>query len=152
MYFVIHTYYPTFRQDEDVIQAGMLGLCQAANTWNEELSAFSTYATTCIKFAICKEFSRRKKHKGVLSLDYEYSDHEGETKTLGDTLIGDEDVDFVDLENIYKHITERDREIIEMRQYGLTNKQIAEKYGVSEQMIHKRVRKIRKIWRKVNGD
>ena len=34
VYFIINKYYPTFRYDEDVIQAGMLGLVISANKYN----------------------------------------------------------------------------------------------------------------------
>jgi RNA polymerase sporulation-specific sigma factor len=128
----------------------MLGLCNAANTWDAEKGTFSTYATRCISNEIIREFTARKKHKGVLSLEYETTDLEGETRTIGDTIVGDEDVNWVDTDSIFNNLTPREREILDLRRMGWTNKAIAEQFGVSEQAIHKKVRKLRALWRKTN--
>jgi RNA polymerase sporulation-specific sigma factor len=152
VYFVVNKYYPTFSQDEDIIQTGMIGLCNAANTWDEERSTFATYAVKCIHNAILKEFRRRKKHKGVLSLDYEYGDDGDEAVTLGELLVGDEDVPYVDVDDFYERLNPADKQIFDMMQSGLKGVQIAEILGISPQRIHQKVRRIRKVWMKLNGD
>lgn len=152
VYFVIHTYYPTFRQDEDIVQCGMLGLCQAANTWNEEKGTFSTYATRCISNQIIKEFRARKTHKGTLSLDYETTDSEGETKRFGDTIVGDEDVNWVDIDGIRDSLNDIDQQVFDLKRSGLKNREIAQLFGWSNQVVTKRLRKINKVWRKINDD
>lgn len=152
VYYVIHEYYPTFRQDEDVVQAGMVGLCYAANNWLEEKGSFSNYACLCVRSSIIKEFESRNKHKGVLSLDYEYSDSEGDKQTLADTFVGEEDITFIDVDIIRDKLSPKMKEIFDLRVSGWNNVQIAEKLGVSPQFIHKKVRRIRQIWRKVYDD
>ena len=152
VYFVIHKHYPTFCQDEDIIQTGMVGLCDAANTWNEEKSSFSTYAVICIRNAINLEFRNRKKHNGVLSLDHEYSDSEEDTGTLADFIVGDEDVCFTDTEQIRKVLSPNLREIFDLRKDGWTDIEIAKKLGVSRSTVHKKVKEIRQIWRKIYGN
>ena len=90
VYFIINKYYPTYITDEDIVQAGMLGLCKAGDTWNEDKGAFSTYAAICIRNNIRMEFRGRGKHQGVLSLDYELPETEdGAIITLGD-MVADE--------------------------------------------------------------
>jgi RNA polymerase sporulation-specific sigma factor len=152
VYFVINTYYPTFRQDEDIIQCGMLGLCESANTWSEDKGLFSTYASRCISNRIIQEFRSRKKYKGTLSLDYETTDSDGETKRFGDAIVGEEDVNWVDTDTMYNKLTPMEQDIVNLRKIGWNNKAIAEKLNVSEQTIQVKVRKLRKFWRKINED
>ena len=141
--YIINKYYPTFLSDEDIFQCGMLGLCKAANTWDETKSVFSTYAVKCIRNEIRCEFRRRKKHKGVLSLDYEYNNDSDEEITLKDTLVGTTDVDFVDTQFIYEQLTPTEREIFEYKRWGMTTEEIANQLGCSHQNVSKHIRRIK---------
>lgn len=152
VYFVLHKYYPTFVGDEDIVQTGMVALCKAANTWDEEKGAFSTYAVLCIQNGIRHYFRDNKKHKNILSLDYEVRGKDGEPKEFGDLLVGEEDVDYVNVEDVYNNLSSKDKEIFNLRCAGMNNTDIGKYLGCSHQAIQQRVRKIRKIWRKVNGD
>ena len=152
VYFLIRTYYPTFIQDEDIIQCGMLGLCKAATTWEEDKSTFSSYASYCILNEVRNEFKRRKKHSSQLSLDYETQDNEGEVSTLSDIIPGEVDVEYVDLDGFYKELTPRQKRVFELKQLGLTHTIIGQNLGCSHEIINREVRKMRKIWRKTNGD
>ena len=151
VYFVVHTYYPTFVNDEDIIQCGMLGLCMAAESWDAEQGAFSTFATRCISNQIIKEFRARKKYKGVLSLEYEYADGEGEGTTLADTIIGTLDVDWADLDGLYDILTEKERMVIDLRRKGMTQYEIADRLGMSQQMVCTHLRRARRRLEKKNG-
>lgn len=143
VYYVIHKYYPTFINDEDIVQSGMVGLCKAANTWDEEKSTFSTYAIKCIMNEIRHEFRDRKKHKGVLSLDYEYDNDSDEEITLKDMLVGTSDVDFVDTQFIYEQLAPTEREILEYKKWGMTTEEIANQLGCSHQNVSKHIRRIK---------
>lgn len=151
VYFLIHKYYPTFAADEDIIQVGMMGLCQAANTWDESLSTFSTYASKCILNAICKEFRARKKHHGTLSLDYEVNGEDGSVP-FGDLIEGEQDIDFVDVEPVMDKLTPREREVFALLNAGLSPSDITCNFGWSRQRTEKIMRKIRLVWRNYNGD
>lgn len=151
VYFVVHTYYPTFANDEDIIQCGMLGLCLAADAWDAEQGAFSTFATRCISNQIIKEFRARKKHKGVLSLDYEYKDGDGEGATLADITIGTPDVDWADIDGLYDILTEKERTIIDLRRNGVTQREIADRIGMSQQMVCTHLRRAKRRLEKRNG-
>lgn len=140
VYFVINTYYPTFRQDEDIIQCGMLGLCRAANAWDEEKGTFSTLATRCIKHEIIREFIRRKRHNNQLSLDYEYHDSNGDRFTLADKLEGDSDVDWVDVNGFRDKLSDTERLIFDMRELGYTGKEIAKRLGCTHQNVTRQLR------------
>lgn len=152
VYFVLHKYYPTFVMDEDVIQTGMVGLCKAGSTWDEEKGVFSTYAVQCIQNLINNYFRDNKKHKNLLSLDYQVRGKDGESTSFGDLQVGEEDVDYVNVEDVYNKLSPKDKMIFDMRSAGLTNDDIGKYLGCSGSAIQQRVRKIRKIWRKVNGD
>lgn len=69
MYRVINEHYYKYRKDEDVIQSGMLGLCEAANNYDPEKGKFSTYACVCIRREIARELKRRDKDKFTISLE-----------------------------------------------------------------------------------
>lgn len=151
VHFIIKTYYPTFSADEDIIQAGMVGLCQAANTWNEDGSTFSTYASRCIRNSICKEFVARKKHHGLLSLDYEVTTDDGGVP-FGDLIEGDKDIDFIDIDPVMKKLTPTEREVLTLLADGLSPSEITEKFGWSRERTNFIMRKIRLVWRNYNGD
>ena len=69
VYFLIQKYYPAFIHDSDIIQCGMVGLCEAANRFDESKSKFSNYAKNRILGAIKDELRRRNKYSCEISLD-----------------------------------------------------------------------------------
>lgn len=68
VYYIINKYYPTYRYNEDVIQAGMLGLVRAARHYQEEKGKFSTYAGVVIRNEIARQIKWELKENTV-SLD-----------------------------------------------------------------------------------
>ena len=152
VYFILHTYYPNLVKDEDIIQVGMLGLCNAANSFDESKSKFSSYASFCIRNEINQELRRRKKHYNTLSLDYEYSDEWGESSTFGDLQIGESDVPFVDVDGFYNLLDPVEKEIYRLRQNGDSVVSVAETLGCSREAIYQRIRQMKAKWRTVNGD
>lgn len=143
VYSLVSKEYPTYLQDEDIIQSGMVGLCKAAEKWDESKSKFSTFAFICIRNEIRKDLQQRNKHKGVLSLDYEVDGQDGERTSFGDFIVGAEDVLYIDTE--LPTITDRERQVFELFQTGLAQTEIANKLGVSKQYVWKVMRKIRAL-------
>lgn len=144
VYSLVTKEYPTYINDEDIIQCGMLGLCKAAEKWDESKTQFTTFAWRCIQNEIRQEFRRRMKHQGVLSLDYEVTDNDGEKASFGDFLIGAEDVLYVDKE--VNGLSQREQQIFELFQSGLRYSEIAVKLGTSRQYIWKTMRKVRTLY------
>lgn len=132
--------YPTFKHDEDIIQAGMVGLCQAADRWEAEKSQFSTFAWKCIRNEVLRELKRRFKHQGVLSLDYEIV-KDGVKGSLGDIIVGDEDVFFID--DCHRHLTPLERKMVDLLKKGLTVKEVAEALNITIFHVYRTQRKIR---------
>ena len=145
VYHVIHKYYPSNANDEDIIQCGMLGLCKAADKWDETKSQFSTFACSCIKNEIKLEFRRRSKHHGILSLDYEVYGDDGEKSTFGDFIVSEEDIEYVDLGIDYRRLSKREQAICEYCKQGLSYADIGRKLGISRSAVWKASRKIRKL-------
>lgn len=152
VYFTINKYFPKYRNDEDLIQCGMVGLCEAAESWDEDKSQFSTYATRCIYNDILLELRRRQRHPfPSLSLDYEYSTGDGDVP-MSEFLQGDEDVQFVDMRGVIERLSPREQEIFALLCKGVKQKDIGEICGLTPARINQIVRKIRLIWRDVHGN
>ena len=145
VYFIIHKYYPTFAADEDIVQSGMLGLCKAVNTFDENKSTFSTYASACIRNEIAKEFTARKKHKGILSLEYETYTNDGDKTVFGDTIVGDEDVAYINVDEVCKDLTPAERETFRLKKAGMTIDEISKTLGCKKDTVWKRLRKARAL-------
>jgi RNA polymerase sporulation-specific sigma factor len=155
VYWLINRYYPTFIADEDVVQCGMLGLCRAAHTFDENYGVnFSSYASKCIWNEISRELSQRMKHSTVISLDTRKFDDDGDSETLVDFVEGESDIDFdsVNYGVFYEKLSSVDKDIVKYKQLGLTGKEISEILGLSRQSIHAHLRKLRRIWRETNAN
>lgn len=143
VYHIVNKYYPTYIHDEDIIQCGMLGLCKAADKWDEGKSQFSTFACHCILNEIRMEFRKRAKHQNILSLDYEVDSEDGERTSFGNLIVGDEDVEYVDFGIDLGLLTEREKIVYRLSYAGMNGVEIAQKLGISPQAVGKIKRKLR---------
>ena len=144
VYAIVSKEYPTYLHDEDIIQSGMLGLCKAADKWDERKSKFSTYAWKCIRNEINQEFINRKPHAVTISLETRV----GEDGTLGDILAGDDDVGYVDDEPFYNQLTDDERRVFVANKNGFTTEEMATRFDWSTQKVQKLLRLIRIKWKK----
>lgn len=148
VYYTIVRYYPIHKGDEDIIQTGMIGLCRAAMDYNSEKGAFSTYAIRKIRSAIGYEFRKDAKRIKAISLDAEReANHHGDTVTLQDFIIGDDDVDYVDVAPLQKVLTPQQRVILDLLKQGKSRPEISEILDISRQRVHQQLRIIQKKWR-----
>ena len=151
VYSLISREYPTYIQDEDIIQCGMLGLCQAAEKFDESVgNKFSAFAWFCIRHEIIRELKRRSKYQGVLSLDYEYSGENGVKVPFGDMIAGDEDVMYID--DCEEQLTPQQKQILELLKKGLDSKEVAEILGTTTANVTRTRRKIRLLRGRDNGN
>lgn len=148
VYALVSKEYPTYIHDEDIIQSGMVGLCNAAKYWDENKSAFSTYAWKCIRNEINKEFINRKPHYNQVSLETPI----GEEGTLADVLIGDEGVNYIGDDEFYDTLSPIEQEVFLLYNRGYNLSEIAQNYDWSVQKTQKTVRIIKRKWRKFNAD
>lgn len=142
VYYIISHEYPSYLRDEDVVQSGMLGLCRAAKTWKEQ-SNFANYAGKCIRGEIKNEFIRRKPHYQNISLETKI----GEDGTLGDVIIGENDIPYFDNDLFFETLTAEEKEVLSLDSAGYSTYEIAEMKNYSVQKIQKILRIIKCKWR-----
>jgi RNA polymerase sporulation-specific sigma factor len=148
VYYVLHKYYRYSETDEDLIQAGMVGLCEAAEKYDQSLGKFSVYAVKGIRNYMSFELKKRKKYANQVSLNSEvtFGDGEGDVTTLEDILPGDSDITFVDYDAYFSKLTEREKRLVELRRLGYTFRDIAKDLGVSMQTTCDICRRIKLKW------
>lgn len=148
VYSLISKEYPTYVYDEDIIQSGMLGLCKAANTWDDSKAKFSSYAWKCIRNEIYQEFRRRKPFNNLWSLNNPIEDN----LTLADVIVGDEDVQYVDFEPFFNQLSKGEQEMVRLKIKDFSNEEIAQWLNVSNQNVTKTIRRIKHKWEHFNNE
>lgn len=143
---------------EDLISIGTIGLMKAIGTYRMEKNIkLATYASRCIENEILMHIRKISNQKAEISLDEPINqDGDGNELLLSDILGTDEDEIFAPLEaaadltalrQALGELPGRERELIGMR-YGLdgqkelTQKEIAQKLGISQSYISRLEKKI----------
>ena len=143
---------------EDLISIGTIGLMKAIGTYRTEKNIkLATYASRCIENEILMHIRKISNQKAEISLDEPINlDGDGNELLLSDILGTGEDEIFAPLEaaadmralrEALRELSEREREIIGMR-FGLdgrkelTQKEIAQKLGISQSYISRLEKKI----------
>lgn len=134
---IIKKYYSSFREQDDLISIGTIGLIKAVNTFDYAKGArLATYASRCIENEILMHFRSNKKTAQDVSFSEPIdTDKDGHPLTLSDVVAeNDTIIDEIDLkinaEKLYRYIREilgkRERRIIELR-YGLTGEALTQR-------------------------
>lgn len=148
---IIKKYYAAFKDQDDLISIGTIGLIKAVSTFKPEKSVrFATYASRCIENEVLMHFRNKKKSaQDVYISDPIDTDKDGNSLTLMDIMAEDDNiVDCIDLhiksEQLYHYIEgaldERERQIIIMR-YGLggtrplTQREVADHLKISRSYV-----------------
>lgn len=143
---------------EDLISIGTIGLIKAVSTYQTGKNIkLATYASRCIENEILMHIRKISNQKAEISLDEPINmDYDGNELLLSDILGTDEDTvmrpleDDVDLQLLRQSLQElpsREREIVLMR-YGLegrkelTQKEVAQKMGISQSYISRLEKRI----------
>ena len=157
---IIKKYYASYRDQEDLISIGTIGLIKAASTFNSSKGTkFATYASRCIENEILMYLRRNSKTKLEVSIDEPLNvDWDGNELLLSDILGTDEDTIYKDLENeaerkilfrALNKLSGREKMIVRMR-FGLdhpegkemTQKEVADLLGISQSYIFRLEKKI----------
>ena len=148
---IIKKYYSNFKDQDDLISIGTIGLIKAVSTFDcEKGTKFATYASRCIENEILMHFrGRRKFAQDVFINDPIDTDKDGNSLTFQDIMTDDSNIyDEIDLriksEQLHTFIAQnlapREREIIYLR-YGLrgqkplTQREVADKLGISRSYV-----------------
>ena len=143
---------------EDLISIGTIGLIKAISTYRRDKNIkLATYASRCIENEILMHIRKITHQKTEVSLDEPINmDYDGNELLLSDILGTDEDMiqrpleDEVDLRLLREAVMElpnREKEIVVMRfglagQQELTQKEVAQKMGISQSYISRLEKKI----------
>ena len=148
---IVKKYYPTAKNQEDLISIGTLGLMKAVDTFRISKGAkFTTYAARCIQNEILMHFRSQKKLSAEISLNETIDvDRDGNPLTYIDVISCDESMpqeiqrkitsDRV-IHYVNTQLSERERQIITMR-YGLggtnphTQREIADILKISRSYV-----------------
>ncbi|MBP3674266.1 MAG: RNA polymerase sporulation sigma factor SigE [Oscillospiraceae bacterium] len=143
---------------EDLISIGTIGLIKAISTYRRDKNIkLATYASRCIENEILMHIRKISGQKAEVSLDEPINmDYDGNELLLSDILGTDEDtvsgrleedVDLCLLRQALRELPDREREIVLMR-YGLegrkelTQKEVAQKMGISQSYISRLEKRI----------
>lgn len=143
---------------EDLISIGTIGLIKAINTYRGDKNIkLATYGSRCIENEILMYIRKTAGQKAEVSLDEPINmDYDGNELLLSDILGTDEDmilrpleddVDLCVLRQALQELPPREREIVLMR-YGLygykelTQKEVAQKLGISQSYISRLEKRI----------
>ena len=143
---------------EDLVSIGTIGLIKAINTFRAEKNIkLATYASRCIENEILMYIRKHSGSRTEISIDEPLNtDWDGNELLLSDVLGSEEDVIASEIEKMEERrlirravagLGAREREIIELR-YGmrgereLTQKEVAERLGISQSYISRLEKKI----------
>ena len=143
---------------EDLISIGTIGLIKAVGTYRREKNIkLATYASRCIENEILMHIRKIANQRNEVSLDEPINlDYDGNELLLSDIMGTDEDLvmrsleDDVDLTILRKAVQElppREKQIVQMR-FGLngvkelTQKEVAQKLGISQSYISRLEKRI----------
>ena len=151
---------------EDLISIGTIGLIKAINTFNPEKKIkLATYASRCIENEILMYLRRNNKTRMEVSIDEPLNvDWDGNELLLSDILGTDDDIIYRGLEDeterqllksAIDRLSPREKTIVELR-YGLKNaedeemtqKEVADRLGISQSYISRLEKKIMKRLKK----
>lgn len=143
---------------EDLISIGTIGLIKAIGTYRRDKNIkLATYASRCIENEILMHIRKIANQKTEVSLDEPINmDYDGNELLLSDILGTDEDmilrpleddVDLCLLRQAVKELPDRERQIVGMRfglwgQQELTQKEVAQKLGISQSYISRLEKRI----------
>ena len=143
---------------EDLVSIGTIGLVKAINTFNPTKNIkLATYASRCIENEILMYIRKHSSERAEVSIDEPLNtDWDGNELLLSDVLSSDDDRISFEIEQYEERqrvrravygLDIREREIIELR-YGLngkrelTQKEVADKLGISQSYISRLEKKI----------
>ena len=143
---------------EDLISIGTIGLIKAISTYRRDKNIkLATYASRCIENEILMHIRKIAGQRAEVSLDEPINmDYDGNELLLSDILGTDDDlvtskleddVDLYLLRQALEQLPPREKEIVEMRfglqgQRELTQKEVAQKLGISQSYISRLEKRI----------
>lgn len=138
--------------DEDLFQIGLIGLVKTINTFNPDKGVkISAYATPIIRNEILKSL-RKKRIIPEFSFDEECKLKNGDSVPYADMIpsgerfeeLSDSDMD---LRVFLDRLKDREKKIVLLSFRGVKQADIAQEIGITQSMVSRILRGIRKRWR-----
>jgi RNA polymerase sporulation-specific sigma factor len=153
-YFVANSFDNTGHHIDDLRSACFLGLVKAAHSFDVSKGIqFATYATKCMQNEVLMFLRINKKHlyvdrlEGIITTDVD-----GHVLKYED-VVGEEDSHFHfehDIQNKFiSKLHKRDQQLIALRMRGLTQKECAERLGISQSYISRIFKKLKVRYEKI---
>lgn len=123
---------PWLRQDEDLLQCGLIGLWKAAEQW-DETRPFPALARRCIENEMVTYLRRQRRQVPTIPLDW-----------LGETAAYEEDWSAVETQTAVERITgphSRDRALLLAVADGYSVAEAARRLGLSRQTAARKLRR-----------
>ena len=141
VYHVLFRYFPSIAKNEDWRQEGMVGLIQAADSYNPKFGVtFSTYACTCIHNNLANQLSRKHNqlhdNEPLEDLDWKHPTNQDFTQMY--------------VEEFINILNPRQREVLELRMSGYRQGVIGNLVGMSPQGVSNMLHRIGVLWNRYN--
>lgn len=156
---IVEEMYANFIYDQDdLISIGTMGLIKAIDTFDLSRNIkFSTYSSRCIVNEINMFLRIDRKHHKVDSLENKVIDYEFSEVKLKDIIPVETNVEeqiiekeeYLIIYELLNSLPEDEREMVKMYMKRYTEKEIGEKYNLSQSYVS---RKIRNILKKLRQD
>lgn len=156
VYYVINRYFSSLRDDDEIYQAGLIGLWKACMKFDSSRGyEFSTYAITCIKNEIRMELRFRNSSDNAkldpISFEEIVASNGKETLTIAD-VIRDTRNPYSEVEcnsflsSVKCKLSESEFDILKMILDGYTQSEIGRKYGITRSYVSRiKSRIVRKL-------
>ena len=130
----------------DFYGAAAEGLCKAAQSYDADKGAFSSWALQAMRFSVsaeCRKQSRKIENAApVLSLDAAYSDQT--SATLGEAIPGEpSDFSVPEIEEFYASLSETERTILNAALDKTPQAQTAARVGMNQPQVSRTLKHIR---------
>lgn len=136
-----------------------IGLVNAAKTYRSDDIKFSTYAYSCMFGEMRNELKYRDRHyKEHLSLDYEYKSDKGDSFTIADLLMVDNEFESNVVEELYQSklmkffdsclLNKEEKDVFDLLISGENVRQIVIKLGISRWYVDKHIKSIKRHYKR----
>lgn len=146
--FVIHTYFQSLSDDEDIHQIGLIALWKAIEAYmkigkSKKHATLQTYARNVIKNEILHELEKRQAHIRKLNdmnftTSLEMPVNGNEDLTLAEVVPSKTNTETLSIINSsFYDLSEDEKQVISMKIIGFTNKEIASRFETTPYFVTK---------------
>ena len=140
VHFVIRKWFKLRTEDEDFFQEGLIGLWEAAKSYDKTKGQFSTYAVAIIRnklsSALRKENCIKRREGNVLFISF------NDDNNIEDEIADNESIEErICVREIWKDLEEQDRTILRQRITLKTVEDIAESLHLSKRTTQRKLKK-----------